>query len=63
MHEGKNEIELRHIPSVHKFSRGSTGGDYERAALCENLSSFGLCCLHRDVCGVDRRMPLRGVGK
>lgn len=53
MHEEKNEIELWRIPSVHKFFRRSTGGgDYERAALCENLSNPGLRCLHRDVCGV-----------
>lgn len=49
MHEGKNERELWCIPLVYKFSHRSTGGDYERAALCENLSTPGLRCLHVDV--------------
>jgi len=49
MYEGKNEREVRRIPSVHKFSHRSTSGDYEKAALCENLSISGLRCLHVDV--------------
>lgn len=49
MYEGKSEEELRHIPSVHKFSRRSTDEDYERAVLCENLSTLSLPCLHIDV--------------
>lgn len=49
MYEEKNEKKLRRIPSVYKFSRRSTDGDYERAALCENLSTLSLRCLHVDV--------------
>jgi len=55
IHEGKDEREVRRIPLAHKFSRGSTGRDYEGAVLCENLS-YGLRCLQEHVCALSRKI-------
>jgi len=55
IHEGKDEREVRRISLAHKFSRRSTGRDYEGAALCENLS-YGLRCLQENVCALSRKI-------